>query len=660
MQTSYPRLFEPGRIGSLALKNRIVKAPQHTGLANPDGSVTDRMLRYYKDVAQGGAAMVIVEYAWVDNDVSQASPCQLGIARMEHIPGLSLIADTIRANGAVPAIQISHAGRQRFILEQPKAASDVPWPEITAAGCPIPVPMTVDEIKEVVKAFGQAAKRAQTAGFDMVEIHACHGYLISNFFSPYSNKRTDWYGGPLENRMRLPLEILKEIKAQVGPDYPVCVRLSGTDYEPGGHTIEDTIELSKRLEARGVAAIHMSGGNHHTTIHEVSPMGMSLAHNVWAAEAVKKVVKLPMIASGSINLPDLAESILAEGKGDFVGLGRPLWADPQWPLKAKEGRPEDIRPCIRCNDGCLARGDHVAKTVSCSVNVALCREDEFRITPAVCPLRVAVVGGGPAGMEAARVCALKGHTVTLYEKRELGGALVEASIPEFKSPDLKPLVAYLKTQVEKLGITVIPKEATLADLTGGPGGDGSGGSGPYDAVIMATGATALGLEDIPGIDDPKVVSAAAVLRGEATVGETVAVIGGGIVGTEVGLVLAEQGKEVVFVEMLGEFMCNITFDERQVYEERFRPLKVTINTGQRLVAVTDTGITVADTTGRKTDIAADSVVLAAGFRPNRKLIDGLRSDPSMRVLDAGDCVSPRKIFDAIHEGHLAAKLVDSP
>jgi 2,4-dienoyl-CoA reductase-like NADH-dependent reductase (Old Yellow Enzyme family) len=443
MQTSFPRLFEPGRIGSLALKNRIIKAPQHTGLANPDGSVTDRMLRYYRDVAQGGAAMIIVEYAWVDNDASQASPCQLGIARMEHIPGLSLIADTIRANGAVPAIQISHAGRQRFILQQPKAASDVPWPEITAAGCPIPVPMTVDEIKEVVKAFGQAAKRAQTAGFDMVEIHACHGYLISNFFSPYSNKRTDWYGGPLENRMRLPLEVVKEIKAQVGPDYPVCVRLSGTDYEPGGHTIEDTIELSKRLEARGVAAIHMSGGNHHTTIHEVSPMGMSLAHNVWAAEAVKKVVKLPMIASGSINLPDLAESILAEGKGDFIGLGRPLWADPQWPLKAKEGRPEDIRPCIRCNDGCLARGDHVAKTVSCSVNVALCREEEFKITPAERPLRVAVVGGGPAGMEAARVCALKGHAVTLYEKRGLGGALLEASIPEFKSPDLKPLVAYL-------------------------------------------------------------------------------------------------------------------------------------------------------------------------------------------------------------------------
>ena len=287
-ETAFPRLFEPGRIGNVDLKNRIIKAPQHTGLANPDGSITDRMLRYYKDVAQGGAGMVIVEYAWVDNDASQASPCQLGIARMDHIPGLSLLADTIKANGAKAAIQISHAGRQRFTLQQPKAASDVPWPEITAVGCPIPVPLTVDEIREVIKAFGQAAKRAQTAGFDMVEIHACHGYLISNFFSPYTNKRTDWYGGAMENRMRFLLEIVKEIKAQVGPDYPGGLRLSGTDYEPDGHAIEETIELSQRFEIRGVAAIHMSGGNHHTTIHEVSPMGMSLAHNVWAAKRSRR------------------------------------------------------------------------------------------------------------------------------------------------------------------------------------------------------------------------------------------------------------------------------------------------------------------------------------------------------------------------------------
>ena len=647
MRTSFPRLFEPGVIGNVELKNRVVKAPQHTGLANPDGSVTDRLLRHYRELARGGAAMVIVEYAWVDNDASKASPCQLGIASMEHLPGLSLLAQTIQANGARAGIQISHAGRQRFTLEQPKAASPVPWEETYAAGCPAPLELTFAEIVEIVKAFGQAAKRAQTADFDVVELHACHGYLISNFLSPRTNKRTDWYGGSLENRMRFLLQVVTEIKGQVGPDYPISVRLSGTDYEPDGHTIEETIALSKRLEALGVAAIHMSGGNHHQTIHEVSPMGMSLAHNVWAAEAVKKEIGLPVIASGSINLPSLAESILADGKGDFIGLGRPLWADPEWPRKAKEGRPEDIRPCIRCNDGCLARGDHQAKTVSCSVNVALCREEEFSIQKTDRPRKVAVVGGGPAGLEAARVLALKGHAVTLYEKRELGGGLLEAALPEFKAPDLRPLIDYLKTQVEKLAVTVVKEEAT-ADTIKAAG---------YDAVIVAAGATPLRLEDVQGITSPKVVSAADVLHGRAKLGDKVAVIGGGIVGTEVGLVVAEQGKEVVFVEMLDTFMNNITFDEKLVYEQRFADLAVSVLTGSRLTAVTETGITVIDRYGRPNDIQADSVVVAAGFRPNRSLLDALKDHPGLEVHEAGDCVRPRKIFDAIHEGHLAAKLL---
>jgi len=406
--------------------------------------------------------------------------------------------------------------------------------------------------------------------------------------------------------------------------------------------------LAKQLEALGVAAIHMSGGIHHTTIHEVSPMGMSLAHNVWAAEAAKKELKIPVIASGSITSPALAQRSLEEGKGDFIGLGRPLWADPEWPRKAKEGRPEDIRPCIRCNDGCLARGDHIANTVRCTVNVALCREDEFKITPAARPRRVAVVGGGPAGMEAARVCALKGHDVTLYEKRALGGALLEASIPDFKAPDLKPLIAYFKTQMEKLHIKVLLQEATAADLT----------DGTYDAVIVATGAIALGLEEIPGIDDVKVVTAAQVLHGEVELGDRVAVIGGGIVGTEVGLMVAESGKHVTFIEMLDEFMCNITFDERQVYELRFQDLAVSVNTGQRLVEVTADGVKTVAPGGTVTEFPADHGVLAAGVRPARELIQALAGHPGIQVAAVGDCMRPRKIFDAIHEGHLAAKLLD--
>lgn len=648
MQTSFPKLFKPGCIGNVRLKNRLIKSPQHTGLANPDGSITDRLLRHYKELASGGVGMVIVEYAWVDNDASRASPCQLGIAKLDHVPGLSLLAQTIQANGAKAAIQISHAGQQRLTLERPKAPSAVPWEEIYAAGAPAPEALTFEEILQIVKSFGQAAKRAQVADFDMVEIHACHGYLVSNFLSPRTNKRTDWYGGSLENRMRFLLEVTAEIKCQVGSEYPVCVRLSGTDYEPDGTRIGETVELCRRLEGMGVAAIHMSGGNHHQWIHEVSPMGMSLAHNVWAAEAAKKEIKIPVIASGSITSPGLAEEILTDGKADFIGLGRPLWADPEWPLKAMEGRPEDIRPCIRCNDGCLARGDSQAKTVSCSVNVALCREDEFRITKAEHPRNVAVIGGGPAGMEAARVCFLKGHQVTLYEKRGLGGALLEASIPEFKAPDLKPLIDYLITQIEKLQIRVIKEDATPKSIE----------NGGYDAVIVAAGATALALDDVEGITHPTVTSASQVLHGEAKLGQKIAVIGGGMVGVEVGLFIAEQGKAVVFVEMLDDFMNNINSDEKMVYEERFKGLDIAIHTGRRLDRVSDDGITVVDKFGAKTSIPVDSVVLAAGFRSNREFIDGLRNDPDLHVFEAGDCVRPRKIFDAIHDGHIAAKLLN--
>ncbi|MFH1490073.1 MAG: FAD-dependent oxidoreductase [Pseudomonadota bacterium] len=647
MGTSFPKLSEPGRIGNIQLKNRIMKAPQHTGLSNPDGSVTDRMIRYYKDVAMGGASMVIVEYAYVDNDAAQASPCQLGISRMDHIAGLSLLAQTIQANGAKAAIQISHAGRQKFTLSRPiKAPSTVPWEEMHFMGCPPPDVVTFDEIQQIVKSFGMAAKRAQFADFDMVEIHACHGYLISNFLSPRTNKRTDWYGGSLENRMRFLLELIAEIKCQVGPDYPVCVRVSGTDYEPDGHTIEETIELSKRLEAMGVAVIHMSGGNHHQTIHEVSPMGMSLCHNVWAAEAVRKEVNIPVIASGSITLPYLAEQILEQGKGDFIALGRPLWADPRWPLKVIEGRPEDIRPCIRCNDGCLARGDHLAKTISCSVNVAACREEEFKIIKAENPRKVAVVGGGPAGMEAARVCALRGHEVTLYEKRKLGGALIEASIPEFKI-DLRPLVSYLATQMDKLKIKVLSEEATAKSLS----------DGGFDAVIVATGASPV-KPAIPGIDSASVTDALQVLNGSAKTGQKVAVIGAGLVGTEVGLFLGEQGKEVLFIEMLDTVMNGITFDERQVYENRLRECRVFFHTGQRLEIVSGKKMVLINRFGARTEMTADTIVLASGFRPNRDLIDQLRSKSNVQVLEVGDCVSPRKVFDAIHDGHLAAKLLN--
>lgn len=644
--TTFNRLFQPGMIGKLELKNRIIKAPTETHLSTIDGSVTERLIRYYTEVARGGVSLIIVEYAFIDNKASKASACQLGLTDDGHISGLSLLAQAIQNNGAKAALQIAHCGRQKFLGTPPiKAASSVPWEELYlqfGMGV-VPENLAFGEIQQIGEAFGDAARRAQMAGFDMVEIHGGHGYLITNFLSPRTNKRTDWYGGSLENRMRFLLDIVNNVRAKVSSDFPLSVRLSGTEYEADGVMIEDTIEVAKALEKIGVDVIHVSGGNHHQTIYEVSPMGMPTGIHVWAAETIKKAVQIPVISSGSITTPELAEDILEKGQSDFISLGRPLWADPYWPQKAREGRPEDIRPCIRCNDGCVDRGSALFRAVSCTVNVALAHEDESTITPAVSCKKVAIIGGGPAGMEAAIVCKLRGHEVTLYEKRKLGGALVEASVPEFKS-DLRRLISYFVTQMEKLKIKVIREEADVNKIK----------DGGFNAVIVAVGGTAV-KPDVPGIDKPIVTNALEVLNGKSHVGQRVLIVGGGISGVEVGLFLAEHAREVIFIEMRDDFMIGVGTSDRIVYNDKLNKRNVTIYTGKRLETVLDNGAVVIDRYGNRQDIPVDSVVLAVGFAPQTFLVEELRSELNVEVYAVGDCIRPRKIFDAIHEGHLAAR-----
>lgn len=641
MSKLFPHLFTPGKIGSLTLKNRIMKAPQSSGMSNMDGTVSERLVRYYRQQAAGGAGMIIVEYAYVDDIGAKSAHCHLGISNNEHIPGLAWLAENIREQGAVPAIQIEHCGRQKFLGTQPICApSAIPWPKLwdQYGVQAVPHVLTIEEIQDIVHAFGDAALRAKQAGFELVEIHGAHGYLLTNFFSPTTNHRTDLYGGSLENRMRIYVEIVRDVRKKVGPDFPVTIRLSGTDYEPDGFPIEDTVELAKVLEKEGIDAFHISGGDHHTMIHQVSPMAIDVCHNVWAAEAIKKVVHVPVIASGSITLPEYAEEIIASGKGDFVGLGRPLWADPEWPLKAMEDRPEDIRPCIRCNEGCLERTFFNFKAITCAVNPTISREGELDLKPAAKPRKIAVVGGGPAGMEAARVCKLRGHEVTLFEEKELGGLLHEASVPEFKS-DIRPLCKYLITQIEKLGIPVEHKKATAADLAG------------YDAVICATGSRPI-LPGVPGIDKPGVMDALEVLNGVRKPEGRIAVIGGGLVGTETALHLAEQGMHTTLVEMLPKIMNGVAATDQLAYSERIAKADMEVCTGTRLVSIGDGEITVSDHTGTHT-IPADSVIIAIGLKAQDSLYGELCAQGKEAYL-VGDAVHPGKIFDAFHTAYRVA------
>jgi 2,4-dienoyl-CoA reductase-like NADH-dependent reductase (Old Yellow Enzyme family)/thioredoxin reductase len=644
----FPKLFERGRIGKLEIDNRIIKAPTMICLANPDGSVSDILIRHYAETTRGGAGLIIVE-GTRETKGGMGFPV-LCLAGVEYIPGLSLIAQAISDHGAKSALQLVSEGSSfpqkvpsRISWEDQEFAH---WYEDTGgARGPVPEELTVEEIQEIIEATGDAARLAQTAGFDMIEIHGAHGSLPHQFLSPRRNVRNDLYGGSLHNRMRFLIELVRNVKRKTGVDFPLSVRLSMIDYEPGGLVLEQTLEVARVLEQVGVDVLHVSGGSHSRLIHTSSPMSIPLGHHVASAEAVKKIVAIPVIASGSITTPQLAEEILGSGKADFIALARPLFADPHWPNKAKEGRPEDIAPCIRCVDGCQDRSNFQMRAIRCTVNAAFTREDSLAVTPAKSPKGVAVIGGGPGGMEAARVCALRGHKVTLYEKRRLGGALIEASVPEFKA-DIRRLISYHTTQMEKLGVKVVLEEATVDTVK----------HAIFDAVIVATGAVQR-RPDVSGIEKPIVVEALEVLAGTAHVGQRVHVVGGGMIGAEVGLFLAEQGNEVIFTTRQGRFMAGVGSTQRAAYQERFAGQMVTVFTGRRLEKITDEGSVVIDRDGQRQNILADTVVLASGFVPQTELKDRIEAETELDVYAVGDCVKPRMIYDAIHEAYLTARKV---
>ena len=378
-------------------------------------------------------------------------------------------------------------------------------------------------------------------------------------------------------------------------------------------------------------------------IHQVSPMAIPVCHNVWAAEAIKKAVSIPVMASGSITLPEYAEDIIASSKGDFVVLGRPLWADPDWSKKAEAGHPEDIRPCIRCNEGCLQRTFFDYKAVTCAVNPVISREGELKIKPAETKKKIAVVGGGPAGMEAARVAKLRGHDVTLFEANKLGGLLIEAEAPEFKS-DIRPFHKYQETQLQKLNIPVVYKKVTMDDLK------------DFDAVICATGSAPV-KPNIPGVDNKIALSSLEAIDSPEKVGKKVVVIGGGLVGTETALDLAEHDHDVTIVEMLPRIMNDVAATDFIAYSERIAARdNMHVVTATKLDEVLDDGVLVSNCKKGQYKIDADTVILALGFKSRRSLYDELKEAGKEAVL-VGDAQHPGKIFDAIHTGYRAGLFI---
>jgi 2,4-dienoyl-CoA reductase-like NADH-dependent reductase (Old Yellow Enzyme family)/thioredoxin reductase len=639
----FPSLFEPGSIGTMTLKNRLIMPPISTNLAAKDGTVSEELLFHYAERAKGGVGLIVVENACIAYPLARHGETQPRIDNDAFIPGLRRLTEAIHRAGAKVAVELAHPGMNadlRYLEgEIPIGPSAIPRQDGV-----IPKALSRDEVAGVIDAYIEAARRAREAGFDAVELQACHGLLINQFLSPLTNKRQDEYGGDRTNRIRFPVEIVKGIKQRLGSEYPVMVRLVAEDLVEGGVTLEEAQWFARRLEEAGADAIHPDFGLG-SKEKRLDPMPYPQAWRVYLAEEIKKHVSIPVIAVGVIREPHVAEEILKTGKADFIALGRALIADPDWPNKAQAGEERAIRKCISCNECVIAR--HVeGAPLRCTLNATVGRVPEtVRLERAAVPKRVLIIGGGPAGMEAARVAAMRGHHVALYEKEpRLGGTLNVASVPPGKDK-LNWITEYYDYELSRLGVEIHLGQALDAEKVRAL---------KPDVVIIATGSKPV-LPPIPGVDGPNVLTAIELLaRRLRFTGQRIVIIGGGTVGLETADYLAVQGNDITVLEMLD----TIGRGSDPLYlDYLLRELKangVKIMTGVKVEAIKPEAVLVQGKDSEKHLIPADRVVLAAGAKPANELARDLQD---LNPIVIGDAVEPRKIIHAIAEGYRTARVI---
>ena len=642
------KLFEPGKIGKLSIKNRILMCPMGVGgLEEPQGGLSQRGIDYYVARAKGGTGLIITGLTRVSREIEPPLEDKLIIDSKTCVTWLNELAEAVHDYGAKVAIQLTAGLGRVATLDLLKIAGAVAPSALPAFEDPTIMTreLSTEEIERLVHAFEFSAEILRLAGIDAVELHGHEGYLFDQFMTALWNKRTDKYGGDLEGRLRFPVEVIEAIKRGAGADFPVIFRFGLKHYIDGGREVEEGLEIARRLEAAGADAFEVDAGCYETWYWAHPPTTLPPGCMVDMAQMAKRVVKVPVIAVGKLGYPELAERVLQEGKADFICLGRALLADPEWPNKVKKGRLEDIRPCIGCHEGCLKRVFDV-KYLSCAVNPATGMEREFTIKPAEKKKSVLVVGGGASGMEAARVTALGGHKVTLWEKGDaLGGNLIPASIPDFKQ-DYRRLINFLSTQIKKLDVTIeLAKEATTELIL----------EMKPDVVFIATGSTSI-VPEIPGVGKKMVVTAVDLLLGKREAGKSVVVVGGGLIGCETALYLAQKGKKLTIVEMLDGVMLDMYSANRMHLLKLLADANVSILTETKCLEIRDNGITIADKYGKRSTLEADTAVLAVGLKSTEGLLEALK-DKIPEVYAIGDCVEPRKVINAIWEGFRTARLV---
>jgi len=629
--SGFARLFSPGNIGTMRLPNRFVMPPMATNYADENGCVTDRQIAYYRERARGGAGYITFEHTAVLQQ-GKAAVRMAMISSDEHVPGFKRLADAIHQEGGRLVIQINHGGRATA-----SAFTGMPLAAPSAIACPtrteVPEAMSPEAIRDLIRAYTAAALRVKAAGADGIEVHMAHGYLLNQFLSPFSNQRTDEFGGSPEKRLGVPLEALRAVRQAVGAQFPVLCRISADEYVPGGLTLADSQKIARALEANGADAIHVSAAVPASGYMPQPPYYLPEGVFAHLAAGIKSVVKVPVIAVGRIRTAALAETLLEEGKADFIAFGRALIADPRLPAKVRVGSDSEIIPCISCNR-CIQ--SFREGNMQCAVNPRTGRELQGDEVPAAKAKKIWVIGGGPAGMKAAEVAARRGHDVTLFDKgAQLGGRFLLAAIPPKKAV-LRDFVDYLERQVRKQPIALTLESAVDAAAFS---------KGQPDTVVLATGAEPY-LPSIEGIQNVRTFSPDEALAPGAVLPANLVVLGGGGIGAEIADYFAEQGKQVTLIEMREGIALDMPPHMQHFLRVRLQERGATLLTRAKAIRFERGTLVVETPEGSRTLTGFGAVVVAAGSRPNTELLQAAKQAVK-EVHVIGDAGDPRELMHAL-------------
>ena len=647
----YEKLFSECQIGKLTVKNRIVMEPMGHHLADWDGNTTDKVVNFYAERAKGGTGLIITEVVRVNDVHGKADGGQMSLASDERIPGMKNLAEAVHAYGGAVFVQLHHPGNQGFTALNGDVPMRTPSGIESGAVHQASRAMTVEEIHELEDDFAAAAKRAQEAGIDGVELHCAHGYLLNQFFSPYTNKREDEYGGCLENRVRIVKEIIEKIREKCGPDYPVIARVTVDEFlnvnglNDGIH-LDEGIEICRKLESYGIDALDISCGIYETMNVSWEPAGFDQGWKAYLAAGVKQAVKVPVFCTSVIRDPDYAEKLLEDGVCDFVGSARQQLADPEWAVKAKEGRACEIRKCISCLHcmETLFSADATGNDIQCAVNVSAAQEARWNSMAKDGDGRVvAIAGAGPAGLEAARVAAIRGFKPVIFEASgEIGGQLNLADKPP-KKDKIQWLIDYYQSQIKKYDIEVrLNTPVTLEALKE---------LNPVK-VILAIGSHPAAPKSIPGLDGQNVLTVPDVLTDKVTfTGKNVCVIGSGLSGIETAEYLADKGNHITLYEMAEEIGPGIFFQNMIDIMGRLGPTGAELFPGHKLVKLEDNTAVFEAADGSEKVQPFDYAVISLGVVPN---VPEAEIEAAFDTVKIGDCEAGGKIRHATEGGFEAA------